>query len=563
MADVDLERHAVVVASAGTGKTYTLEQLVLRLLCDGHATLDQILLVTFTEKAAGELKSRLRTALEARAQDKPEDRRKLQAAIDSFDQAAISTIHGFCQRVLQEHAFENRQEFRADLVQDADLLESCLREIQRTTWRHDFGERLPLVLAVAGYDKPGRGTDAWEAKVQQLAGRYRPSCGHVLRPALDDNWVETVQILEAVRLEAAREDPAFAEQLTIRTVLQLQGRLAQLKRERGQQSFEDMITRVDEALDERTNTGAATLLRSLRGRYRFAIVDEFQDTDPIQWRIFRRIFVEAGAGHRLFVVGDPKQAIFGFRGADLQTFLTARAQLVRDHGAVETDLSVNWRSSPQMLQSLNQLFGRGGWFEPSGLRYTDVEPAPKEERVNWVDADRTGRAALTLIDLSWYYKLVAARRHYGKVVAGEIRRLLAGSNGKSSLEFTEKRKSRQLEARDICILVWRRAEALPVIEALREAGIPYTFYKQHGLWQSPEAVHLGYLLRALARPEEPALFRKALLTRFYRIRPEALGAASRRACLCRFVLTRRLTVARVLPSMAASFFVPEGPGRRG
>src|SRR5262249_34617513 len=159
MADVDLERHAVIVASAGTGKTYTLEQLVLRLLCDGHATLDKLLLVTFTEKAAGELKSRLRLALEARAAAKPEDRRQLQPAIDRFEQAAISTIHGFCQRVLQEHAFENRQEFRAELVQDADLLESCLRELQRTAWRHDFGDKLPLVLAVAGYDKPGRGTD--------------------------------------------------------------------------------------------------------------------------------------------------------------------------------------------------------------------------------------------------------------------------------------------------------------------------------------------------------------------------------------------------------------------
>src|SRR5262249_10212991 len=130
MTDIDLERHAVIVASAGTGKTHTLEQLVLPLRGNGHADLDDTLPSPLTEKAAGELKSRLRLALEARAADKPEARRKLQAAIDSFEQAAISTIHGFCQRVLQEHAFENRQEFRAELVQDADLLESCLREIQ-------------------------------------------------------------------------------------------------------------------------------------------------------------------------------------------------------------------------------------------------------------------------------------------------------------------------------------------------------------------------------------------------------------------------------------------------
>jgi exodeoxyribonuclease V beta subunit len=520
MTALDLNRHAVVVASAGTGKTYTLERLVLRLLCEEHAKLEQILLVTYTEKAAGELKRRLRDALEERADRDAEHRQALQAAIDSFDKAAISTIHGFCQRVLQDHAFENRHEFRADLVQDPDLLDSCLREIQRTCWRSDFGEHLARVLELAGYDQPGRKAEDWEKKVKELALRYRPRCDHRLRPELPADWVETVR----KRLAAGAEEPALGEQLLVHTVLQLQARLAQVKRERGQQSFEDMILRVDEALDERLNPSAAALLASLR-RYRYAVVDEFQDTDPIQWRIFRRTFVEGGGDHRLFVVGDPKQAIFGFRGADLHTFLVAQNDLVRSYGAVQQDLTVNWRSTPELLEPLNQLFAKGGWFEPTGLPYTPVEPAPPEKRENELLTcdDRSGRAALTLIDLSNHDYIAPARRYHAKVIAGEIRRLLSGAGGKPALEFTVKGEKRALQAGDICVLVWRRREALPVIDAFREAGIPFTFYKQQGLWQSPEAIQLGYILRALARPEEPALFRKSLLTRFYGFRPQELA----------------------------------------
>jgi exodeoxyribonuclease V beta subunit len=520
MTALDLNRHGVVVASAGTGKTYTLERLVLRLICEEHAKFEQILLVTYTEKAAGELKRRLRETLEERAGRDAEHRQALQAAIDSFDKAAISTIHGFCQRVLQDHAFENRHEFRADLVQDPDLLDSCLREIQRTCWRSDFGEHLARVLELAGYDQPGRKAEDWEKKVQELALRYRPRCDHRLRPELPADWLERLR----KQLAAGPEEPALGEQLLVHSVLQLQDRLAQVKRERGQQSFEDMILRVDEALDEKLNPGAASLVASLR-RYRYAVVDEFQDTDPIQWRIFRRIFVEGGGDHRLFVVGDPKQAIFGFRGADLHTFLVAQNDLVRRYGAVQQDLTTNWRSSPELLESLNQLFAKGGWFEPTGLPYTPVEPAPAQERKNEVLEDRSGRAALTLIDLSNYDYITPARRHYAKVIAGEIRRLLGGVGGKPALEFTVKGEKRALQAGDISVLVWRRREALPVIEAFREAGIPFTFYKQQGLWQSPEAVQLGYILRALARPEEPALFRKSLLTRFYGIRPEDLAQA--------------------------------------
>jgi exodeoxyribonuclease V beta subunit len=638
VAAIDLGRHAVVEASAGTGKTYTLEQLVLRLLIDQHVPLDEILLVTYTDKATGELRGRLRAALEKKQAEAPEQRATLQTALDAFDRASICTIHGFCQRVLQEYAFENGQDFRSQLVHDQDLLPACLRELQRRLWRQDFGSRLPLILELAGYSQPG-GAEQWEKWVGRLVANFRSSCDHRFHPPLQQDWIkqldefevqlraevpglrklggeaprqelleahcwhvgfgrldyrpdwreprrsgillpllrwlvepettanpiasyrrllwycsrstnsfgehgftllsdrltakakaqlpdlcpglaDAIRIVETIR--ARYERLALSHQLVVRTVCQLQEQLAQLKRERGLQSFDDLLVRVDAALDPLRNPRSTDLLRALRQRYRYAIVDEFQDTDPVQWRVFQSIFVTDADRHRLIVVGDPKQAIFGFRGADVHTFLHASRQLTEQHQAEPHDLAVNWRSCPDLLEALNCLFAAGGWFADSGIRYTAVQAPPPAQQPNRLVADRTGRAALTLVDVTGSDTLIGARADNARFIVAEIQRLLACPEA-PALEFSIKGDPRKLKSNDICILVQKRKEAAPVIEELTRAGIPYSFHKQPGLWQSAEAVHLGYLLRALAAPDEAQAFRKALLTRFYRVRPEELA----------------------------------------
>src|SRR6266849_1781240 len=178
--DYDLGQHAAVEASAGTGKTYTIEQLVLRLLTDEAVPLDKILVVTFTEKATGELKERLRKMLVRAIQKGDEHAPLLQPALDQFDQAPIFTIHGFCQRLLQEYALEQGQDFRADLVDDNDLLKTSLREIQRKHWRAHFGDQLKAVLEKAGYNRAT--ANDWDRKVLDIAKTYKPRSGHQLRP---------------------------------------------------------------------------------------------------------------------------------------------------------------------------------------------------------------------------------------------------------------------------------------------------------------------------------------------------------------------------------------------
>jgi exodeoxyribonuclease V beta subunit len=639
MTDLTLDTHAVIEASAGTGKTYAIERLVLRLLTEKNVPLDAILVVTYTEKATAELKGRLRECLESALRERPEHRDKLQEALDGFDQARVFTIHGFCQRVLQEYAFENGEDFRPQLVSDPELLESCLRETQRKGWWKEYGELLTTILELSAYNTGKLGAEKWEQLARHLAGYFRPGCSHVFCPELMKNWPaildelnekirplrgrlrELAGLAEGGRVEEhiwyvgygqlsfhkqwreswrskillpllewlasppaedrplasfcrllarlgkvdvfteqgfrvlterpsakAQEQlpklcPGLAEavteleqqrehvplsslekQLTLRTVDTLRKQLAAYKEERGLQSFEDMLTRVDAALADPENKLPARLLRdALRRRYRYAIVDEFQDTDPIQWRIFQRIFVEGAAAQRLMVVGDPKQAIFGFRGADVFTYLAAHEMLRTQYQATESPLKVNWRSSPELLGVLNHLFAQGHWFKDSEIKYLEVEAAPEEERPNRIvpGGDRTGRPALTLVDLTRPRRLAVARYQNAQFIAREIRRLLAGP----ALEFVVNQKKRALRADDMFILVFKRSEARPLLEALRGQGIPYTFYKEPGLWQSDEAVHLGYLLRAVARPGDRRAFRTALLTRFFRVRPEELAGA--------------------------------------
>jgi len=625
---VDLEKHAVLEASAGTGKTYNLEELVLRLLTEKQVRLDQILLVTYTEKATGELKGRLRERLETSLRDENADLQPLlRTALDQFDQTSIFTIHGFCQRVLQEFAFEQGQDFRPHLVSDRTLLKSCLREVQRREWWRRYGKQLRNVLEMANYQ--GKAGLKWERNVLQIAEQMRPACGHRLSPQPLENWLEqTAKLDDMIRdklssmrnLSGTVTEPvhehcwyvgygqltyahretqrcdillpvmrwlASAEsntqplasflqlvcqlpkksridqlvkrlpakdkknieelcprldlalsmvqdladqidcdlqshQLAAHTIHELQQHLTDAKRERGLQSFEDMIVRVHDGLDRERNPGADALVQMLRERYRYAIVDEFQDTDPLQWRIFKRIFVD-GSDNRLFVVGDPKQAIFGFRGADLPTYVAAVNQLQNEHTAGTHELTVNWRSTPELLHALNHVFDKGKWFEgDDGLKYTRVEAAPAEAGPIQVRRDDSERASLSLVELT-ARKLSQAQRAFGQFVADEIGRLLSGPA--SALEFTLKARPSTLDASDFCVLVFRKREAVPVIDALTKAGIPYSFYKQTGLWQSDQAVHLGYVLRAIARPEDTAAFHKALLTRLFRFEPKTLATA--------------------------------------
>jgi exodeoxyribonuclease V beta subunit len=517
METINLERNGIIQASAGTGKTHAIEGLVYRLIAEARVPLDRILVVTYTEKATGDLKTRLRSKLETEiARADGECRRLLQQALDDFDQAPISTIHGFCQRLLQEYPLEKGQDFAVRLVSDAEPLDEALRDVQRRGWPRTFGAGLIKALSWAGFE--GEEAAAFETTVRNLARTYRPAWGHRLLPEEPDDWTALLASDEA--------PPNFHALLAAHTVRQTHQRLADLKRERGGQSFDDMLTSVRDALDPKQNPRAAALLALLRQRYHCGIVDEFQDTDQVQWDIFRRLFLESGGGNPLFVVGDPKQAIYGFRGADLPTYVQAVRMMETTYGAQVAVLPINWRSTPALIEALNRVFGQGGFFPGDDIAYHDVQAPRPEQRQVALASDTSGRPALTIVDVNEFERAAEARRHYADFITGEIVGLLSGAAGQPRLTVSRRGgEPRPLTAGDIAILCFRRKETVYLRERLSQAGIPWTFYKEGSLWDSEEAQQVKLLLDALCRPQELASFRLALLTKFFALSPVELAQA--------------------------------------
>ena len=213
----------------------------------------------------------------------------------------------------------------------------------------------------------------------------------------------------------------------------------------------------------------------------------------------------------------------------MPTYLDATEEMKTVHGAADYPLRVNWRSDQDLLDGLNCIFSEGEWFpQASRIRYVDVHAPDGDARRTGVEDDRTGRPPITLVDLAACERLKQAQKKYAGFVAHEIAQLLDQKNGpRFCFALKKEEPGRPLHAGDICILVMKRKEAEPITQALDLAGVPYSFYKQTGLWQSEEATHLGVLLQALAAPEERTSFRKALLTCFFRVKPEDLVRARR------------------------------------
>ena len=259
VATIDVSRHAVIEASAGTGKTYTIEQLVLRLLIETPTTLDRILLVTFTDKATGELQTRLRQTLERARREQPQHDAILVRALDQFDQASIFTIHGFCQRLLQEHALEQGQDFRAALVADPELMPQLLREVQRKVWRREFGDKLRDVLEAPATTAPPptSGTSAF--------ARRRPSTSHTATINFGPRQSPTGG--------SGSTNPGSMAPASCRCSRSRRcgGCSASTSAQRGLHSFDDMIATVEASLDPRQSPGpgaAPSAARPLSLRHR-------------------------------------------------------------------------------------------------------------------------------------------------------------------------------------------------------------------------------------------------------------------------------------------------------
>jgi|WetSurMetagenome_2_1015567.scaffolds.fasta_scaffold00057_24 exodeoxyribonuclease V beta subunit len=650
--NIDLSRHGVIEAHAGTGKTHTVVETVLRILeepaANGHdderfVSIREVLLVTYTEKAAGELKRRIRAGLERRLGElerseqpaRPGLLQNLEDCRNNLHEALIGTIHGVCLRLLQTWPFETGAHFDTRMVDDAVGLASALRESMRTDWQ-DETTAIPWALSLlAGWGESigekhralvretaeklldrrhavlDRGSIGG-ITLKDLKARYETNAGDErngfvgavrgLAEAIEsfvppagfhDNAARALAAAEhwarAIIDGRAEVDPGFAGSIAAykkpdkngtprstnicdaavkkipsgKTLAQaffavqthgyvtalrdirekilpalacdaaelLALRWSRLKAEQGLLSFGDMLRLMYRAV--RTSD---EFVGSLRARLRFGIIDEFQDTSVLQWEIFRRVFLDAEAGPRLFIVGDPKQSIFSFQGADVTSYLRAK-RVISEKGGRLYSLETNYRSLPETIDGCNAILGNtgdGDWFAfdsngPNAISYPsagmggglaqavrrDVPPAhallhppvhvvPLEgdahERLR-----RMADMAACVIESLTGTKL--------SIPDGAGWRAPRGGTLPEALTYG-----------DFAIIVESHALAEPFLQRFAEAGIPAVKYKMEGLFQSAMARDVHALLRAVARPagdEAPRL--SALLTRFFNRRPRDIN----------------------------------------
>jgi len=483
----------VIEASAGTGKTFTLAGLVTRYVAEGVATLDEMLLITFSRAASRELRDRVRRQLRdaAAAFDDPrigddnevirhlldgtdEERgvrkRRLRDALANFDAATIATIHQFCQLVLRSLGVAGDSDAGVTLVEDLDEL---VTEIVDDLYLARFG--------------PDRDEPAFtRGQALSLAREVVANPGTQLRPAEPLSGTTA-----AVRLEFARD-----------VLAQLERR----KRRQGVLGYDDLLTRLAEALE----SGDSLARQRMRQRWPIVMVDEFQDTDLIQWRVLDGAF----RGHcTLVLIGDPKQAIYAFRGGDIVTYLHAAGTA----GTRET-LGTNWRSDGPLVASLQTAL-RGAALGDAEIVVHDVDVDHHSHRL--AGAPRNAPFRLRVVNRDRFVVpdtktigIDALREHITEDLAADIRALLAAGPTFAG---------QPLRPADIAVIVERHGDAHRCREALAAAGIA-AVSTGGDVFDSPAARDWLCLLEAFDQPHRTGLVRAAAATMFFGETAETLAA---------------------------------------
>ncbi|MCG8911351.1 exodeoxyribonuclease V subunit beta [Pseudomonas sp. DP-17] len=637
--DFPLHGSRLIEASAGTGKTFTIALLYVRLVLDHGGeqaafgrplSPPEILVVTFTEAATQELRERIRARLgeAARCFAEPEQKhdgllvklrdgyaaerwpgcaRLLRLAAEWMDEAAVSTIHSWCYRMLREHAFDSGSLFTQDLAADqSELLAEAVRDYWRRNFyplgvaaanavRHCYAgpEALaralqPLLAAQeAGFryaDQPltapasladlleatgqfydelaaaeTRAREAWAADRQGVAELLRNLRGDLngnsYRGKDDDavfaGWIEALDAwsegadapdnlarfgqtrikvkakavvpehpaLLAIDawVERSEQRPEIAPQLLLHALGEVRHNLEVEKQKRAELGFDDLLVRLDRAL---AGSGGERLAERIREQFPVALIDEFQDTDPLQYRIFERVYrIDANPRNLgLFMIGDPKQAIYAFRGADIHTYLRARAATAGRHYTLGT----NYRSTLAMVNAANRCFlyaeahGRGAFrFAVEGqenpVPFLEVGARGRDETLLLEGSETPAMTFWQLDNEGQVCGSTLYRQEMAARSASAIQRWL--SSAQSGFRDADG-QWRALRPADIAILVRGRSEAEAVRGELAKRRLASVYLSDRdSVFDSPEAVDLLHWLRACADPGDDGVLRIALATR--------------------------------------------------
>ncbi|MFC5578843.1 UvrD-helicase domain-containing protein [Lysobacter niabensis] len=631
--DTPLDALGLIEASAGTGKTYTLAGLFARAVIVERRAVPEVLAVTYTVRATQELHERVRdrllraaelaaqwragdpaqqagddagtallrgfihATLAAGGESLPALRRRLARATREMDQAAIVTIHGFCQRVLGEHALETGQVLRAaEIVTNVrEAHEAIAVELWRewntraddNAWlRAAYTDPSGLADALGDLTAPERllpeppaeARAARDAAWSRVHAAYHEHGQHALRQIEDataakvlsgakDRKIDVAAIRAwfatqgtapppqpAPELAQLTPDYLLAQCLSKKEALCPQSPLFEavvpylraceaidlqrlhalrseaIARDRArkqafqQRDFDDLIDAMLAAVTD-TDSGPR-LCAAVRAQFPLALIDEFQDTDARQWTIFERLFAgdasggEAAGDGGLLLVGDPKQAIYRFRGGDVHTY-----QRARDCARIAPPLLSNFRSRPCVIDTVNALFTqphltqcalgdgigfvatRAGGNVADDALLVDGRPAPALVFHELpADADAKGKSR------NWNKD--EAIEHAARGCAQAIRDLLREAAA-GRVQRRDGKRLRALEPRDCAVLVRAHNEAVAVRHALSELGVPAVATGRQSLFETEQAQELLTLLLALATPGDERRLRAALASRLF------------------------------------------------
>jgi len=477
------EGVTVLEASAGTGKTHAVASLVVAEVARGRP-LQELLVVTFTRKATGTLRERVWQRLAGAvaalgpdadtpmdplvahlAQGPIEDvarrRARLARALSDFDAATIATTHGFCQQVLASLGVAGDAERDLKVVDDVSYLVADAVDDLFVRRFHAGGDVLfnrEVARSIA--DAVIKNPDAEIGDVDQFS-------------------------------EAALLRRRFA--------ITLRKRIADQKRRGRVVTYDDLLSRLASSLADPVR--GDMVAKRLRRRFSMAVVDEFQDTDTVQWRILRAAFSVAPS--RLVLVGDPKQAIYAFRGGDVHAYLEAT------EGATKLGLDVSWRADQPLLDGLDAFFAGAQLGSPS-ITHRPLRTRPGAVRSRLVGPAVGAPLKFRIVDRASGYVARTAtgfaeksstRRHIAADVAAQAVEIL--SAGTRIVERDARGvadEGRLLGPGDLAVLVRRRVGAETVRDALLAAGVPAVVHGGTGVLRTDAAADWLHLLRALERP---------------------------------------------------------------
>lgn len=636
-----LRGSSLIEASAGTGKTYTIAALYVRLVLQhgganafGKALLPpDILVVTFTEAATRELRDRIRTRLAEAArvfrqqqqpdaflqqlrddysqQEWPACAARLDVAAQWMDESAIQTIHGWCQRMLREHAFASGSLFNQEVqnnhtglylqvVKDywreqcypldepgidwvvehwqgperlwqllsrpvqatevglpgsphvslGELLQDnqaqCSEQLQalKSTWSAWLDELQETVLS-AIRDKQVDGRKLQEKRTLGWLQQLRDWCATPgqLYTGLSDSavsrlspegwreawkneehivWPAAIEAMAQLQTELARLDSQTPDQALWHAAAWVRRRFAEEKQQRAQIGFNDMLLDLQQALRSAQGEALAAIIRQ---QFPVALIDEFQDTDPVQYDIFNRIYrlSENSDSCGLFLIGDPKQAIYSFRGADIYTYLQARADTSGRHYNLDT----NFRSSLAMVGAVNALFLQAEQQQRQGaflFRGRTEEGGEGDNPLPFVPVQAQGRKEVWVVEgepqpalTFWQLETddegiskAAYQHEMAQRCASEIVRLLnAQQTG-----YVQEGRMQPVSAGDMAILVRDRHEAQAVRMALLERAVRSVYLSDRdSVYDSEEALDLQFWLNACLHPQDERALKAALASR--------------------------------------------------